>query len=1051
MLVGGEAVTADLVHILRRFGGRLLNLYGPTETTIWSTDMVLDGPDIDAPAPIGRPIWNTRVFVLDGGLEPVPAGVAGELYIAGAGLARGYLGRPGLTAERFVADRFGPRGGRMYRTGDLARWRSDGVLEFLGRADDQVKLRGFRIEPGEIEAALTRHAEVGQAAVIAREDQAGDKRLVAYVVAASGRAVDAAALRSDLAQRLPDYMVPSAFVRLDRLPLTPNGKLDRRALPAPDFTIVPAPRAPRTPQEEILCGLFAEVLGLERVGFDDGFFGLGGHSLLAMRLISRIRATLDVEVSIRTLFEAPSAEALAQRLAASEAARPALHRRPRPAEIPLSFAQRRLWFLDRLEGRSATYTISFALRLTGALDEAALEAALGDLVERHESLRTIFPDTLGVPRQLILAASAARPVLEVKSATEAELGELLAAAAGLGFDLSSDLLLRAHLFVLGEREHVLLLVLHHITGDGWSWGPLARDLGRAYAARCRGSAPEFAALPVQYADYTLWQHEVLGEEGDPDSAIARQLAFWTRTLEGVPEQLELPTDRPRPAVASHRGDSVALTLGPELHRALVGLARDCGASLFMVLQAGVAALLTRLGAGTDIPIGSPIAGRTDGALDDLVGFFVNTLVLRTDTGGNPSFRDLIARVRATNLAAYNHQELPFERLVEVLNPARSLARHPLFQVMLAFQNNPPAGFELSGLTTAFEPVAASTAKFDLCVSLGEQRGRDGTPMGVHGVLEYATDLFDRATVEAMARRLVRLLEAALAAPDQAIGTLDILAPGERHTMLRAWNDTAHPVPVATLPELFAAQAARTPDATAVVFEDTALTYAELDARANQLAHHLQGLGVGPEVVVGLCVERSLEMVVALLGILKAGGAYLPLDPDYPQGRLAFMLADAGAAVLVTRTALRDRLPAAHDRIVCVDADGPAIARHPTAAPALALCPQNTAYVIYTSGSSGMPKGVAVTHGGDLNFVGARSETCAITSETRVLQFASPSFDAAVWEIFVALTSGAAVVCGRGAPMIRLTEINPCSTMSRMRMLAAGSCWPSCRRICRSRA
>ena len=1002
LTVAGESCSPELV-LRWSAGRRMINAYGPTETTVCATmSEALCGaivPDI------GRPIWNTQVYVLDGGLEPVPAGVAGELYIAGAGLARGYLGRPGLTAERFVADRFGPAGGRMYRTGDLARWRSDGVLEFLGRADDQVKLRGFRIEPGEIEAALTRHPDVGQAAVIAREDQAGDKRLVAYVVAASGRAVDAAALRADLAQRLPDYMVPSAFVLLDRLPLTPNGKLDRRALPAPDFTGVSEPRAPRTPQEEILCGLFAEVLGLERVGLDDGFFALGGHSLLAMRLISRIRATLDVEVTIRALFEAPTVEALAKRLDDGEAARPALHRRPRPAELPLSFAQRRLWFLDRLEGRSATYNIPFALRLTGALDQAALEAALGDLVERHESLRTIFPDTLGVPRQLILEASAARPVLEVKSATEAELGELVAAAAGLGFDLSSELLLRAQLFVLGESEHVLLLVLHHITGDGWSWGPLARDLGRAYAARCRGSAPELAALPVQYADYTLWQHEVLGEESDPDSAIARQLAFWTSTLEGVPDQLELPTDRPRPAVASHRGDTVSLTLGPGLHQALVGLARDCGVSLFMVLQAGVAALLTRLGAGTDIPIGSPIAGRTDGALDDLVGFFVNTLVLRTDTGGNPSFRDLIARVRATNLAAYNHQELPFERLVEIVNPARSLARHPLFQVMLAFQSNAPVGLDLPGLTTAFEPVAATTAKFDLSVSLGEQRGRDGTPMGIHGVLEYATDLFDRASVEAMAGRLVRLLEAALAAPDRAIGSLDILAPAERHTILREWNDTAHPVPVATLPQLFAAQAARTPDTIAVVFEDTALTYAELDARANQLAHHLQGLGVGPEVVVGLCVERSLEMVVALLGILKAGGAYLPLDPGYPPDRLAFMLADARVDVLVTRTALRDRLPPAPARIVCLDADGPAIARHPTAAPAHALCPQNTAYVIYTSGSSGVPKGVSTLHRGIVGLIKNQSYASWSTNET-IIQIAPLAFDASTFEIWGPLLNGA---------------------------------------------
>ena len=601
-----------------------------------------------------------------------------------------------------------------------------------------------------------------------------------------------------------------------------------------------------------------------------------------------------------------------------------------------------------------------ALRLTGALDRAALEAALGDLVERHESLRTIFPDTLGVPRQLILEASAARPRLAVTAVTGGGSGRRLwRRRRGAALILRASRRCGRICLRWAGEQHVLLLLLHHIAGDGWSLAPLWRDLAAAYAARCRGGAPELAALPVQYADYTLWQHEVLGEESDPAERDCAPACVLDRDAQRS-SRSDRSAERPaaagggepsrRQRWAAHRA---------ELHRGLLGLAREGRASLFMVLQAGLAALLTRLGAGTDIPIGSPIAGRTDSALDDLVGFFVNTLVLRTDTSGNPSFRELIGRVRATNLAAYSHQDLPFERLVEVLNPARSLARHPLFQVMLAFQNNAPVSLELPGLSVRFEPVATASAKFDLSLSLGEQRAPDGTPAGIDGVLEYATDLFDRASVEALAGRLVRLLEAAVAEPDRAIGSLDILSPEERHTILREWNDTAHPIPSATLPELFAAQVAKTPDAVAVVFEDESLSYGELDARANQLAHHLRALGVGPETVVGLCVERSLEMMVGLLGILKAGGAYLPLDPGYPHERLAFMLADAGAPVLVTQSALLDRLPAHDARIVRLDADWPAIACHPATAPQLRLDPQNTAYVIYTSGSTGTPKGVVV--------------------------------------------------------------------------------------------
>ncbi len=640
-------------------------------------------------------------------------------------------------------------------------------------------------------------------------------------------------------------------------------------------------------------------------------------------------------------------------------ARPALVAVERPGEIGLSFAQRRLWFLDRLEGQGATYNIPMAVRLSGMLDVAALEAAFGDVVGRHESLRTVFPERLGVPRQQILEACAARPRLDVARVSEADLAGALAGAAQRGFDLATEPPLRAHLFAVGEGEHVLLVVVHHIAADGWSLGPLWRDVGSAYAARCAGDAPGWPSLAVQYADYTLWQAAVLGSESEPESAISRQLGFWKEALRDLPDQLDLPVDRPRPVEASYRGASVAVRIGAELHRGLVGLAGEGRASLFMVLQAGLAGLLTRLGAGSDIAIGSPIAGRTDSALDDLVGFFVNTLVLRTDTSGNPSFRELIARVRAGNLAAYTHQDLPFERLVEVLNPARSLSRHPLFQVMLTLQNDAPAGLDLPGLRIAAEPVATASAKFDLSLSLAEARGADGRPAGLEGELEYATDLFDRGSVEALCDRLVRLLEAAVAGPERSIGSLEILGAEERHTILRDWNATSHALPCGTVPELFAAQAARTPDAVAVVHGDEEVTYAQLDVLSSRLAHHLRGLGVGPEVIVGLCVERSAAMIVGLLGILKAGGAYLPLDPDYPAERLAFMLADAGARLVVTHAGASGRLPAHGAATVRLDADWPAIARHPATAPAIRLDPHTTAYVIYTSGSTGTPKGVCV--------------------------------------------------------------------------------------------
>ncbi|MGH3846603.1 MAG: amino acid adenylation domain-containing protein, partial [Pseudonocardiaceae bacterium] len=671
VVIGAEPVPDQLWEQLRAVEGvEGFNLYGPTECTV-DTLIARVG---DSPGPaIGRPIPNARVYVLDTGLQPVPPDVVGELYIGGAGLARGYLRRAGLTAQRFVADPYGPAGARLYRTGDLVRRRGDGNLEFVGRADDQVKIRGFRIELGEIRTALAAHPDIVQTAVVAREDQPGDKRLVAYVVAAGGNGCRPDSLREHLRQRLPDYMIPSAIVMLNGFPMTPNGKLDRRALPSPEYGSPGSGRAPRTPQEQLLCELFAEVLGLAGVGVDDGFFDLGGHSLLATRLIARVRATLGVELELRTLFEDPTVARLAARVGGAGQPRLALTACARPDVVPLSFAQRRLWFLHQVEGPSPTYNMPLALRLSGDLNHQALQSALGDVVARHESLRTIFPQVEGAPRQLVLDIEVASPQLPVTDVTGTELPEALAAAARYGFDLATEPPVRAELFTLAPQEHVLLLLVHHIAADGWSMGPLSHDLAAAYAARCQDQAPKWAPLPVQYADYTLWQHRLLGDHTDPDSLFTTQLTYWTQELAGLPDHLDLPTDRPHPPAASYRGDYLTIRLEPSLHEGLRELARRGGASLFMVLQAGLAALLSKLGAGTDIPVGSPIAGRTDQALDDLVGFFVNTLVLRTDVSGNPSFAQLLGRVRETALAAYTHQDVPFEYLVEVLNPTRSLA------------------------------------------------------------------------------------------------------------------------------------------------------------------------------------------------------------------------------------------------------------------------------------------------------------------------------------------------------------------------------------------
>ncbi|WP_433337018.1 amino acid adenylation domain-containing protein [Spirillospora sp. CA-294931] len=761
--LGGEALPPALVQDARRLapGARITNIYGPTETTVFVTGWHDDG-NAAGVAPIGRPLANVRAYVLDAALKPVAPGVTGELYVSTDGLARGYLRRPALTAERFVADPFGAPGRRMYRTGDLVRWNASGQLEYLGRADHQVKVRGFRIELGEIEEALAGHPDVAHCAVVARPDAAGDTALVAYVVGDA----DPRSLRELVARTLPEYMIPAAFVALSELPLTPSGKLDRAALPAPDFAAAVSGRAPRDAREEILCGIFAEVLGLDRVGVDDDFFALGGDSLKATRVVSRARTALDAELPIRALFEAPSVARLAEHLAASaEGARPALAPAARPDRPPLSHAQERLWFLNRFEGPTATYNMPIPLRITGDLDVDAMRAALADVATRHESLRTVVGEADGEPFQRILDAAA--PELTVADADGADLRGALFADATRGFDLARDLPLRAHLYRLGADEHVLLLVLHHIAGDGWSLAPLARDVIAAYLARREGGAPEWTPPPVQYADYAIWQRDLLGDENDAASLAARQLSFWKDALAGLPDQVTFPADRPRPERASYRGGQVGFEVPGETFRALTALAREHQVSVFMVLRAALAALMSRLGAGTDVPIGSPIAGRTDEALDDLVGVFVNTLVLRTDTSGNPDFAALLARVREGDLAAHAHQDVPFERIVDAVNPARSLARHPLFQVMLTYQNNPEPSVELPGLTVAVEPVDAGVAKFDLEFLLEER------PEGLAGTIEYSLDLYDRASAERFAEWYGRVLAAVAADPSVTLAGLDL--------------------------------------------------------------------------------------------------------------------------------------------------------------------------------------------------------------------------------------------------------------------------------------
>ncbi|WP_433725976.1 amino acid adenylation domain-containing protein [Nocardia sp. CA-129566] len=1011
IITGGEPCPPDLVAAWAAPRRRHFNDYGPTETTVWATGTAPLVPD--QPVTIGAPAPGFGVLVLDERLHPVPDGVPGELYLSGSALARGYHGRGDLTAARFVANPHGGPGERIYRTGDLVRARrgmGSAVLEYLGRTDNQVKLRGLRIELGDIEAALTSQPAVGRAAALIREGGRGNALLVAYVVAASP--IDPGHLKRAVAQKLPSYMVPSAIVVLDALPRTANGKLDRAALPAPDTTPGPE-RPPTTPLERAVAAAFEAVLDIEQIWLDDDFFALGGNSLIATRLVARLGAVLDVSVPVRALFDAPTVAELAELVGSGGlGARSRPGPRPRPERIPLSAAQQRMWFLNRYDPRSPVYNIPGAFEIQGALDISLLRAAIDDVVTRHETLRTIYPvGPDGIPYQRILpAATGSTPVTE-SAVQPTELTALLAAEISRGFDVTTEPPLRVTVLRLAAEHTVLVLVAHHIAADGWSMAPLARDVMHAFAAHAVGRSPDWTPLPLQYADYALWQHDLLGADDDPDSLAHRQLDFWRNTLRGLPEVHALPTDHPRTATLSRRGDRIDFDIPAAAHERLRTLARQHGASVFMTVHAALAVLLARLSGETDIAIGSVVAGRGDGELDDLVGMFVNTLVLRSSIDSAQSFATILDATRRSDLTAYGNMDVPFERIVDALAPTRATAYHPLFQVLLAFQNVPQQRMSLPGLDIRPVPMSASGSKFDLEWMLVEQFDDAAAPAGITASLTYAADLFEHETAAAMAHRFLRLIEAVAAAPTTVVGDIDLLGSEERAAVLHRSRGATRVLAPATLVDLFDEQVARTPDATAWIFVDATITYRDFDRRVTRLARLLIERGIGPDAVVAVPIGRSIDLMTALYAVLKAGAAYVPVDVDHPAERIAQIIESAApACVLVSskdRVVLPETVPLIEVDTAPTDRfdDGPIYdgerTRH--------LRPADLCWVVYTSGSTGTPKGVAVTHAAMANQLRWIQQTSPLGAGDRLLHKTPITFDIAGWEIFGPLQTGAAVV------------------------------------------
>nr|MDZ8004741.1 amino acid adenylation domain-containing protein [Nostoc sp. DedSLP05]MDZ8101218.1 amino acid adenylation domain-containing protein [Nostoc sp. DedSLP01] len=1009
IVVAGEACPAELIKKWS-VGRNFFNAYGPTEASVCAT--IAKCTPQDEKITIGRPIANAQIYILDSQLQPVPMGVPGEMYIGGAGLARGYLNRTDLTQEKFIPHPFSDQAhSRLYKSGDLARYLPDGNIEFLRRIDNQVKIRGFRIELGEIEAVLSQHEDVRVCAVIPREDTRGDKRLVAYVVAQQGYTPTISELRQFVKAKLPDYMVPNAIVILESLPLTPNGKVDRRALPAPDLQSHRTDKyvAPRNPIEEILAQIWAQVLKVELVGVYDNFFELGGHSLLATQVVSRIRTLFKVELPLRDLFATATLAELAQVIEKLqqqnlELSAPPILRRAENAQLLLSFAQQRLWFLDQLKPNSAIYNIPIALRLVGNLNQVALEQSLHEIIDRHEALRTNFITVDGQSTQIIHTEAAWRmSVIDWQhlSLTEQEIAtqELAQQQAIEPFNLANEPLVRATLVVLSETEFVLSLCMHHIVSDGWSMGVFVQELAALYNSYSQGQPPLLAPLPIQYADFAIWQRQWL--QGD---VLQTQLSYWQQQLKDAPALLSLPTDRPRPAVQTFAGTNQEFALSLELTQRLTKLSQEQGVTLFMTLLAAYDTLLYRYSGQEDILVGSPIANRDRLELERLIGFFVNVLVMRTNLAGNPTFNELLSRVRSIAMDAYAHQDLPFEMLVEALQPERDLSHTPLFQVMFVLQNAPMSGVELTGLTVTPLMTESVSAKFDITLSM------TNTTTGLVGWWEYNTDLFDASTIKRMSSHFVTMLEGIVANPEERLAQLPILTQVEQQQLLVKWNRTeADYLQYKCIHQLFEEQVERTPNAVAVVCDDRQLTYQELNTRANQLAHYLKSLGVGADVLVGLCVERSLLTLVGLLGILKAGGAYVPLDPDYPTERLAYMLNDSQVSVVLSQEKLLASLPEYRARVVCLDKDWQNISKESIDNLISDSIVDNLAYVIYTSGSTGQPKGTLINHSNVVRLFAATSSWYNFNDQDVWTMFHSYAFDFSVWEIWGALLYGGRLV------------------------------------------
>jgi len=1032
MLSGGEALSEELAQQLLQRGATLWNLYGPTETTIYSTCAQIL-PAEEMPITIGSPIANTQIYLLDTTFQPVPIGVPGELYIGGDGLSRGYLHRPDLTAERFVPDPFSKNGGgRVYRTGDRAKYRDNGKIEWLGRLDHQVKVRGFRIELGEIEKMLRTHAAVQNAVVLCREDTPGQNQLVAYVIPATEAKLEPTTLRIYLQMKLPDYMLPAAFVLLDALPLTPNGKVDRRALPQPDQTHRAQATAfvpPRTPLEELVTDVWRDLLNVEQISVNDNFFALGGHSLLATQMVARLRTLLHTDVTVRTLFDCPTIAQLSANLHRTESPTPALAGPPLSPQKPegpppLSFAQQRLWFLEQWEPGGTAYLLPYAWRFHGPLDVGALEASLTVLVARHDSLRTACAVLDEQPIQMIAPATpVSLPVRDLtafpESGRDEEVHRLMHQEAQLPFDLTTGPLWRGQLLRLGPVDHVLLLTLHHIITDGWSMGILFSELSALYTAQVTGQPARLAPLPLQYADFAIWQRQWLQGE-----VLDRQLTYWRTQLADAPTSLELPTDCPRPPQQTYQGQRVTFTLPASLTHALKRLSQQEGVTLFMTLLAAFQLLLFRYTGQRDILVGTPIAGRTHPDLEGLIGFFVNTLVIRTAFQGQPTCRDLLQQVKETCLNAYAYQDLPFEQLVEALRPVRDPSRHPIFQVMFQLHHaDSTSELTLPHVQAESLPGASHTAKFDLLLSF-VSRGDN-----LQGYLTFNMNLFALANITRLSTHYQTLLESLVADPEQVIWQLTILTEAEHRQLLVEWNQAVADYPQSQcIHQLFEAQVARTPEAVALVFNDEQVTYRELNKRANRLAHYLQQSGVGSEVRVGVCLERSVDLLVSLLAILKAGGAYVPLDPGYPKERLAYMLTNAQVPVLLIQAAVESRLPTYTGQVIKLEWER---FQHAFADnPHCATGPGNLAYVLYTSGSTGHPKGVMITQESVVAFLHWARSIFSPEHLEGVLAATSISFDLSVFELFVPLSWGGTVVFAEDALQIpevpalnRVTLIN----------------------------